>query len=45
VEGAVLVVLFRGTAKDKVIVNIDKAEIQVSKDNVHERLELSVGVS
>jgi hypothetical protein len=41
----VLVVLFRGTAKDKDIVNIGKTDIQVLKDTVHETLKGLGGVS
>jgi hypothetical protein len=35
----VLVVLLRGTAKNKDIINVSEAEIQVFKDVVHETLE------
>ena len=35
----VLVVFLGGTAKDRDVVNIGKAEIQVFKDIVHETLE------
>jgi hypothetical protein len=45
-EGAeALVVLFRGTAKDKDIVSIGKTEIQVFKDTVHEMLKGLGGIS
>jgi hypothetical protein len=44
-EGAeVLVVLFRRMAKDKDIVNVSKAEIQVLEDTVYEMLEGLGGV-
>jgi hypothetical protein len=39
-EGAeVLIVLFRRTAKDKDILDVDKTEIQVLEDTVYETLE------
>ena len=43
-DAEVLVVFLGGTAKDKDVVSVGKAEIQVFKDIVHEMLESWGGV-